>query len=72
MNTPVENPRHPAKAVGVRWKVTGCARRTFQFSLNQNSPAPLWQQARIRTGGFRRADLERENWEKVWHSMLEV
>jgi hypothetical protein len=72
MNALLKDSQCPAEAVGRRRKPPGCNRRTFQFSLNQNNPALLWQQATIQTGGFRRAGLERENWEKVWHTMLEV
>jgi len=72
MNTLPELSSRTAKATGFRRKSPGCARRAFQFSLSQKSPAPLWQLARVQAIGFSHADLERAHWKKVWHSMLEV
>jgi hypothetical protein len=72
MNTRLERSSRTARAAGLRRKSPGCARRAFQFSLNQQTPAPLWQLARVQAIGFSHTDLERAHWKKVWHSMLEV
>ncbi len=38
--------------------------------LNHGGPVPLWLKARIQAIGFRRGDLERTHWKKVWRSMF--
>jgi hypothetical protein len=50
---------------------TGAANIEYQNSLNQGSLTPLWMKARARMIGFRRDDLERMHWKKVWRSMFE-
>ena len=71
MNTLLEAPAHEAETVDRRRDTAGVAGNAFRISLNQGSPAPLWQRARNRTIGFRHDDLVRTHWRKVWRSMLD-
>ena len=71
MNTLLEAPANEAEAVDLRHDDIGVANKEYRDFLNQGSPVPLWLKARARTIGFRRDDLERMHWKKVWHSMVD-
>jgi len=70
MNTLLEAPARETERVDLRHDGVGVAWNAFRIFLNQGSPAPLWLKARARTIGFRRDDLERTHWKKVWRSMV--
>lgn len=70
MDTPFEAPARETETVDFRRDDVGVAWNVFRIFLNQGSPAPLWLKARARAIGFRRDDLERTHWRKVWRSMV--
>jgi hypothetical protein len=71
MKTSLEIPACEAETIdfghddnGDDWKASGNA-------PGQAGPEPLWLKARVRTIGFRHADLMRTHWKKVCLSMVE-
>jgi hypothetical protein len=69
MNTPLGLSSNKTRTVGLRRDSSGGDWKANGIPPNLDNPKPLWLQARARTIGFRRADLEHTHWRKVWRSM---
>ena len=71
MNTPLETAAHEAETVDIRHDDVWVVSKAIGTAPNQGSPVPLWLQARVRTIGFRHADLVQTHWRKVCRSVVE-
>jgi hypothetical protein len=71
MKTLIQTPSQKSKAGDRRQDDIGGVRIKFRFSLWRGCPAPLWHLARMQATGFRRDDLERTHWGKIWRSMFD-
>ena len=75
LQTPASSIQHPPSSlepIDIRHDNDDSVRRATGYPANQGSTVPLWQQARARTIGFRRDDLSRTHWRKVWRSMRDA
>ena len=72
MNISDENLLCRIETVGRRQAFSRRTRQSFQFSISQTNPVPLWQRARVQANGFHHGDLERAHWGKVWRLMFEI
>jgi hypothetical protein len=70
MNALIEAPLQKAQIGNAHHDSIEVVQRTLRFFLNHGCPTPLWHKAITQTIGFRRDELERTHWKKVWRSMF--
>jgi len=71
MNNFSETPAREVETVDLSRDGGGVIRKINEIYANQGCSAPLWLKTRSRLIGFRRHELERTHWKKVWRSMFE-